>query len=173
VEGTASLELPALTPDQVWAFIRPAESTVLLNPEVERAFTVPGTGPGVGEQQCFVSRDPKGLEVVSFLEVTAVTDGVCAEYEHTAGPVPSGGRTAVEAVAEGTKLVLSSWYIVPGLDPGSHRKAQREIELQLQSQLTRIRAVLRALYLSPGSNGLTSAPGGHSTRSGAEQPRDR
>ncbi|MGO4494042.1 hypothetical protein AB4Y86_18370, partial [Arthrobacter sp. 2YAF22_2] len=40
----------------VWSLIRPAESAVLLS-NAQKAFTVPGTPAGVGEQQCFVSRD--------------------------------------------------------------------------------------------------------------------
>lgn len=40
----------------VWSLIRPAESAVLLT-DVQRAFTVPGTPPGVGEQQCFIGHD--------------------------------------------------------------------------------------------------------------------
>ncbi|BCW36052.1 hypothetical protein StoSoilA2_21080 [Arthrobacter sp. StoSoilA2] len=48
----------------VWSLIRPAESAVLLT-DVQRAFTVPGTPHGVGEQQCFISRDGS----VSIIEV--------------------------------------------------------------------------------------------------------
>ena len=40
----------------VWSLIRPAESAVLLS-DAQRAFTVPGTPLGVGEQQCFINRD--------------------------------------------------------------------------------------------------------------------
>lgn len=58
------------TPAQVWAFVRPAESAVLLAEDVVRAFTVPGTGPGVGEQQCFVTVDD-GREVHNLVTVVA------------------------------------------------------------------------------------------------------
>ncbi|WP_442543645.1 hypothetical protein ACSBOX_17760 [Arthrobacter sp. KN11-1C] len=51
-------------PETVWAFIRPAESAVLLS-DAELAFTVPGTPTGVGEQQCFIRRDG----TVSIIEV--------------------------------------------------------------------------------------------------------
>ena len=40
----------------VWSLIRPAENAVLLT-DAQRAFTVPGTPTGVGEQQCFIGRD--------------------------------------------------------------------------------------------------------------------
>ena len=48
----------------VWSLIRPAESAVLLS-DAHRAFTVPGTPAGVGEQQCFIGRDGS----VSLIEV--------------------------------------------------------------------------------------------------------
>ncbi|MDV8149694.1 hypothetical protein [Arthrobacter sp. B10-11] len=48
----------------VWSLIRPAESAVLLS-DAQRAFTVPGTPAGVGEQQCFIDRDGS----VSIIEV--------------------------------------------------------------------------------------------------------
>lgn len=40
----------------VWSLIRPAENAVLLT-DARRAFIVPGTPTGVGEQQCFIGRD--------------------------------------------------------------------------------------------------------------------
>jgi hypothetical protein len=48
----------------VWSLIRPAESAMLLS-DAQRAFTVPGTPLGVGEQQCFIKRDGS----VSIIEV--------------------------------------------------------------------------------------------------------
>ena len=48
----------------VWALIRPAESAVLTGNAL-RAFTVPGTPSGIGEQQCFIQSDGS----VSILEI--------------------------------------------------------------------------------------------------------
>lgn len=50
--------------ETVWSLIRPAEAAVLLS-DAKRAFTVPGTPTGVGEQQCFIRRDGS----VSIIEV--------------------------------------------------------------------------------------------------------
>lgn len=50
--------------ETVWALIRPAESAVLLG-NAQRAFTVPGTPYGVGEQQCFIG----GHGAVSIIEL--------------------------------------------------------------------------------------------------------
>lgn len=52
--------------EAVWNLIRPAESAALLG-DSQRAFSVPGTPVGVGEQQCFIGRDG----TTSILEVIA------------------------------------------------------------------------------------------------------
>jgi hypothetical protein len=53
VQATEEFSYDAQT---VWSLIRPAENAVLLT-DVQRAFTVPGTPNGVGEQQCIIGRD--------------------------------------------------------------------------------------------------------------------
>ena len=53
VQATEAFDYDAQT---IWSLIRPAESAVLLT-DAQRAFTVPGTPTGVGEQQCFIGRD--------------------------------------------------------------------------------------------------------------------
>jgi len=60
-QATEAFDYDAQT---VWSLIRPAESAVLLA-DAQRAFTVPGTPNGVGEQQCFIGRDG----TVSVIEV--------------------------------------------------------------------------------------------------------
>jgi hypothetical protein len=51
------------SPEQVWALIEPAEHSVVLSPEsVARAFRVPGTPAGLGQQQCFVDLDGSVVE---------------------------------------------------------------------------------------------------------------
>ena len=61
MQASASYHYDAPT---VWALIRPAESATFLS-DAQRAFTVPGTPSGVGEQQCFIQRDGS----VSIIEV--------------------------------------------------------------------------------------------------------
>ncbi len=85
VETSASAVIEGSTPEQVWAFIRPAESAVLLLPEVFRAFTVPGTGPGVGEQQCFVA-EVQGKEHISRITAVAYEPPAFAEAVTTTSP---------------------------------------------------------------------------------------
>lgn len=67
VEENVRLPYPA---EDVWALIRPAESAVELGFAV-RAFTVPGTPSGVGEQQCFIEANGQ----TSIIEVVAEAKG--------------------------------------------------------------------------------------------------
>lgn len=56
---------------RVWALIAAAESAVTLSPTTTaRAFRVPGTPAGVGEQQCLLGHggDATLIEVVEFAE---------------------------------------------------------------------------------------------------------
>src|SRR3954451_10067934 len=54
IQVTESVTVGRRSSEEVWAFIRPAESAVIIQEDIVRAFTVPGTGAGVGEQQCFI-----------------------------------------------------------------------------------------------------------------------
>lgn len=85
-----------------------AESSVLISEDVVRAFTVPGTGPGVGEQQCTIVR-VNGRDVPSVLTVTAYEEGVYAETVSHTGDVTIYTRTEVAEHDGGTRLVLTSW----------------------------------------------------------------
>lgn len=111
IEAQASRIVEGRTPEQVWAFIRPAESAVLTDPDTVRAFTVPGTGPGVGEQQCFIRREG-GREVPSLVTVTGYEEAVFAEVDHSSPEARSGGRFEVEPVDGGTRLVMRTWVDV-------------------------------------------------------------
>lgn len=60
------------SPERVWALVHPAESSLVLAPdETARAFTVPGTGPGLGEQQCHIDHDG----AASIIEVVELEPG--------------------------------------------------------------------------------------------------
>lgn len=56
-------------PEQVWEFIRPAETSPSIQPKVHRGFTVPGTPTGLGEQQCFIATGEFDLLVAAVIEV--------------------------------------------------------------------------------------------------------
>ncbi|MBX7443755.1 MULTISPECIES: hypothetical protein [unclassified Arthrobacter] len=91
----------------VWSLIRPAESAVFLS-DAQRAFTVPGTPPGVGEQQCFINRDGS----VSIIEVIGeespwwattrpiAQDEANRRYTYRLEPTPTGCTLTMGAVIE-------------------------------------------------------------------------
>lgn len=68
----------------MWELIRPAESAVLLG-NAQRAFTVPGTPDGVGEQQCFIGGDGS----VSIIEVVGEE---CPRWATTRVITPTEGE---------------------------------------------------------------------------------
>jgi hypothetical protein len=142
LEARASRVIEGRAPAQVWEFIRPAESTVLIDPSVVRAFTVPGTGPGVGEQQCFVTR-AGGREVARLVTVLAVEEGAFAEVASGDG-LPQGCRFAVEEVDGGTRLMFSSWVQVPQGAPVDVRATQAAMNEQAQFYVARVKVLLEA-----------------------------
>lgn len=118
VQGQASRIIKGRTRTDVWAFVESASSSVLISEDVVRAFTVPGTGPGVGEQQCTIMRE-NGRKVPSVVTVTAYEEGVCAETVSHSADVAIYTRTEVAEEDGGTRLVLTSWL---DAHPGAHTK---------------------------------------------------
>ncbi|GAA4119895.1 hypothetical protein GCM10022215_22900 [Nocardioides fonticola] len=101
---TASRILLGHTPADVWAFIRPAETSALLEPEVVRAFSVPGTGPGVGEQQIAIIGDGEHQEA-RLLTVVAEGEG----WAETLSDEGVRIRSEVTPAGRGTRLALTAW----------------------------------------------------------------
>lgn len=144
VETRATVVIEGSTPEQVWGFIRPAESAVLIQSDTIRAFTVPGTGPGVGEEQCFVSV-VNGQEHIGKIKVTAEQPGGFAEAVTTNSQVPQTSRWEVEAVEGGTRLTALSVTDLPaGLTPewlAEHREAAQQGQ---DSYVRRVKALLES-----------------------------
>ncbi|MGO4591039.1 hypothetical protein [Paenarthrobacter sp. 2TAF44] len=99
----------------VWALIRTAESAVLLS-DAQRAFTVPGTPSGVGEQQCFIGRDGSvsiieviGEESPRWATTRPVTRGeMNSRSTYTLEPTPTGCTLTMAIVIElpaGAKMI--------------------------------------------------------------------
>lgn len=149
VESVRTTTVRGRTPEQVWAFVQPAETAVLTQPTCVRAFTVPGTGPGVGEQQCHVLLED-GREVPHLTTVVALEDGVWAETRSEDSPHPSGGRTEVAAVAGGTALTFTSWVEVPGALVIDRRATQAGLDAHGEQYLGRVKAILES-PLPPGA----------------------
>jgi hypothetical protein len=123
----------------VWSLIRPAESAVLLS-NAQKAFTVPGTPAGVGEQQCFVSRDGS----VSIVEIIgenspwwATTRPIAqsetnSRFTYQIQPTPSGCTLTV-----GTVIEVAANAELAG-DPDEWWEAQ------MRPYLSRVKEVLSA-----------------------------
>ena len=63
-------------PGFVWGLAWSPSTSVLLDEDVVRAFTVPGTPEGcLGEQQCTVVRQADGTQVATILEVVELDPG--------------------------------------------------------------------------------------------------
>jgi hypothetical protein len=75
--------------------------------DVVRPFTVPGTGPGVGEQQCFI-RAVGDSEEVHLMTVVAIEEGRFAETVNNGVPLLTGVRTTVEDTEGGSRVNLTS-----------------------------------------------------------------
>jgi hypothetical protein len=103
-QATEAFDYDAQT---VWSLIRPAESAILLA-DAQRAFTVPGTPIGVGEQQCFIGRDG----AVSIIEVIGeespwwattrpvTSDKTNSRSTYTLEPTPTGCTLTMGTVLE-------------------------------------------------------------------------
>lgn len=141
LEARASRVVESHSPAQVWAFIRPAESAVLLDPDTVRGFTVPGTGSGVGEQQCFFTL-VDGREVPHVLTITAVEPEVFAEAVSSSGGIPSGSRYELEPVDNGTRIVLRSWLDVPDGAAVDGDATLKAMSIQADRYVARVKALL-------------------------------
>ena len=127
-------------PAVVWALVAPAEKSVLLLPEqVARAFTVPGTGPGLGEQQAHVDHDGQAsiIEIIEFEEGRrAVTRSVSPK-----APVPMRFVTTVEPLGLGSVLTWGMEFDAPAstMWGKEHQESLREWAM---TYLNRVRRAL-------------------------------
>ncbi|HEX9227309.1 MAG TPA: hypothetical protein VF885_11755 [Arthrobacter sp.] len=123
----------------VWSLIRPAESAVLLA-DAQRAFTVPGTPAGVGEQQCFIGRDGS----VSIIEVIAEESPWWATTRTIApGKVDSRSTYRLEPTPTGCTLTVGTVIEIPANFEFAENLAE-SWEGQMRPYLNRIKEVLSA-----------------------------
>lgn len=144
VTTEASVIVEDRSPAEVWAFIRPAESALLTNADTLRAFTVPGTGPGVGEEQCFVTL-ADGAEHVGMIRVTDEQSAAFAEAVTTNSQVPQRSRWEVEQVEGGTKLVARSWTELPaGLTAAWLDDYRQKSQMAQERYVRRVKTLLES-----------------------------
>jgi hypothetical protein len=135
-QATESFDYDAPT---VWSLIRPAESAVLLT-DAQRAFTVPGTPSGVGEQQCVIGRDGS----VSIIEVT----GEESPWWATTKPVTrdemnSRSTYTLKPTATGCTLTMGIVIELPA-DAHMAEDPQKWWESHARPYLNRVNEVLSA-----------------------------
>ncbi|MBT2532903.1 hypothetical protein J7E83_12375 [Arthrobacter sp. ISL-48] len=135
VEETAAFNVDPL---KVWSVIRPAESAVLFS-DAQRAFTVPGTPLGVGEQQCFIGRDGAACiievideEVPRWAATKTVTPtGVATRQTYKLEPTPSGCTLTMGAAFD-----ISRGWLWSKVCEKSWRKSTRKYLDRLSVHLT-------------------------------------
>ena len=122
-------------PETIWALIRPAEAAVLLG-HSQRAFHVPGTLVGVGEQQCFIDSD--GRELI--IEVVSERTGRSATTRIISPPnLPIESTYELRVTEAGCDLV----YGMESRAAGRFSRKQREVwEKGAQEFLNAIDSVL-------------------------------
>jgi hypothetical protein len=121
----------------VWSLIPPAESAALLF-DAHRAFTVPGTPVGVGEQQCFISRDGSA----NIIEVTGEEGPWWATTRPIAGGrVKSRSTYRIEPTTTGCSLTVGTVIEVPA-NAEFAGNPDEWWEAQMRPYLNRVREVL-------------------------------
>jgi hypothetical protein len=123
----------------VWSLIRPAESAALLS-DVQKAFTVPGTPLGVGEQQCFIRRDGS----VSIMEIIGEESPWWSTTRSIApGETNTRSTYRIEPTASGCTLTVSAIIELPA-NAEIAGGADEWWQSQMRPYLTRVKEVLSA-----------------------------
>lgn len=122
---------------------------MVIGPDTVRAFTVPGTGPGAGEEQCFVTL-ANGQEHIGKIKVVAEEVGRFAEAVTTNSPVPQVSRWEVEAVEEGTRLTSQSVIDIPsGLTAAQLVENKQVGQAWQDTYVRRVKALLESGAVAP------------------------
>lgn len=120
--------------ETVWSLIRPAESAVLLS-NAARAFTVPGTPTGVGEQQTFVRADGSA----STVEVVEEEAPYWARTITVSPSIDDMVQTYRIAPSEsGCTLTMGMTTTIPAI-PGFSRRYEKEWRKHARRYLARVK----------------------------------
>ncbi len=141
-QGTA-MRFIARSPEDVWNFIRPAESAVQTQTACRRGFTVPGTGPGVGEQQGFVSDGLFGLQQAGVVEVVEERPGAMAIVRSVTG-LPATQRYEVVPVEGGADLYYTDEIPCARWSPWRNR-VEQQVRRGAQEYVTQVKRLVEAL----------------------------
>jgi hypothetical protein len=126
-------------PEEVWTFMRRPSSAALLQAAIKKAYSVPGTGPGIGEMLVYeTERDGSPLAYV--LTVTEETLGRSFSAAGEIG-LPDGrkmlvGQTwAVDTAAGGARAAITAWYDFPAVPDAQAKRTTLEA-LQAEADAT-------------------------------------
>lgn len=147
VRASAVAVLQGVVPQEVWAFVRRAESSFLLDlpSDLSAAFTVAGTGPGVGEQQRFVYREG-GTDVVATIEVTALEEGRWAEWRSVEEDSYTT-RLEVALSEAGTDVTISARMLI---EPFNAELARQTVASNCEQYAQRLEVLINRRHLLPG-----------------------
>ncbi|MCA1007801.1 SRPBCC family protein [Rhodococcus hoagii] len=149
LQVSSSVEI-AIPRRQVWDLIKPAESSMLLDPSVVRSFRAPGTPEGVGEIQVFISR-VDGREHVGAIEVV---DEVSGEYAMTRqiGDADDAARLTylLADTPGGTRLEQRSVFTVPAAHAEYVPTYLEHYHVGIESYLHRVKLVAEGGWRAPG-----------------------
>lgn len=138
---SASVTIRA-TRQQVWNLIKPAENSVLIDPEVVRGFSAPGE-EGAGEIQVFISLR-EGVEHVSAIEVEREIQYELA-VTRTIGDSDAAARSRdfLHDIGEGmTNLERGQYFTLPAEAAGCFSQYEQYYRLQCQQYVERVRAAV-------------------------------
>lgn len=129
-------------PAVVWALVQPAESSVFLSPEkTARAFTVPGTGPGLGEQQAHINHNDQ----ITLIEIIEFEEGRRAVTQLLSPKPPRPARTVTTVEPLGLGSVLTIGMEFDGLARSVWSKGRQDrIRDWATTYLDHVRRVLDA-----------------------------
>ncbi|MFB9404654.1 hypothetical protein [Pseudarthrobacter polychromogenes] len=133
------------TRQEVWNFIKPAESSVLVDPQVVRGFSAPGV-EGAGEIQVFIYiRD--GIEHLAAIEVEHVIPYELAVTRTIGDPDSSArSRDFLYDADEGTTVLeRGQYFTLPGEAVGQFSQFERHFKLQCQQYVERVRAAVERM----------------------------
>lgn len=127
---------------QVWDFIKPAENSVLIDPDVVCAFRSPGR-EGEGEIQVFISvRD--GVETVSALEVVhEIPQELAITRSIGDTDTAARGRDFLRDGEDGTTVLEhGSYFTLPAEAAGYFPQYEQRYKLHARQYVERVKAFL-------------------------------
>ncbi|MDF9277391.1 SRPBCC family protein [Arthrobacter sp. EH-1B-1] len=149
IDVVASIDL-AVPPREVWAVIKPPETATLLDPNLIRAFRVPGTPKGVGEMQGFIGhRD--GREYAQLVEVVEEVAERWVLIRVVGGP-DEAARTGyrLTAIPEGTRLEQLLSVTVPASQIKARNQIRQQYRAAAEAFLERVRVLVAPAGPSSG-----------------------